>query len=307
MPMTAADARVVNPVLTTILGGYTNATYVGGYLFPRVPVMLMGGTRIEFDKSSFMRQNTRRAPGASFARIDVGYAGKAYALENHGLEAKVPAEIIREASRGPGIDLSREAVTTAQNVVDLELECAQAAIALNPASYNGGHAAPTKAWNDPDGKPVDDVAAAASHIRGRIGIRPNTLVLGDRAAQAAKNNPQVRSYFPNVDGPISLDMLKKVFEIDNVVVGGAVEASAAGVMSDIWGDVAVLAYVAPAAARSQRQPSFGFTYVMEGHPLVMDAYFERSCNSYIHQVIQDRAALLTGMDAGFLLYNLAPV
>lgn len=307
MVMSAAEARVVDVVLTTVLSGYRNAALVGDALFPRVPVTLAGGQRIEFDKSSFMRRNTRRAPGSAFARIDVGFSGRPYTLENHGLEAKVPQELIREAMRGPGIDLSREAVQTAQDVVDLELECAQAAIATDTSSYNGGAAAPLKAWNDPDGKPVDDVRGAASHIRGRIGVKPNTLLLGERALEAAKGNPQVRSYFPNVDGPITLDMLRQVFEVDNIVIGGAVTANAVGDMSDIWGDIAILAYVAPAAMRSQRQPSFGFTYVMDGHPLVMEAYFDRGCNSYIHQVIQDRVALLTGMDAGFLLYDLAPV
>lgn len=305
MTMTAADARIVDPILSDHAAGYSNAEFVARHLFPIVPVDLAGGKRIEFNKDMFRRINTRRAPGAVFARVETGYAGAPYALENHGVEAPVPQEILREAADGPGVDLSREAVEAALNVVDLELECASAEIATDPASYGAAAAEPDAAWND-GGLPVTDINAAKSHIRGRIGRRPNTLLLGARALEAIKINAEVLSYYKNQDGPLTLEQIKRVFEVDNLAIGEAVKL-AGETMVDIWPDVAVLAYVPPEPGRSQRQPSYGYTYRMRGHPAVMEPYMERQTNSYIHQVVLDRAPLLTGVDAGFLLHGLAPV
>lgn len=304
--MTTADARIIDPVLSTLLAGYENADYVGYALFPRVDVTLEGGKRIEFDKSCFERVNTRRAPGGGFARISLGYEGKPYVLENHGVQAIVPLEHAEDAAAGPGIDLISEGVYASQGAVDLELECQQAEIATSPASYGSQHSAPTNPWSTANGTPVDDVKAAREAVRARIGKRPNVMLLGAKAAEAAKSNPQVRSYFPNTDGPLTMDQLKQVFEVETLVIGDAVVVEG-GTQRDIWPDVCILAYVAPAKGRSRRQPSYGYTYVKKGHPTVSPPRFDDDCNSWVCKVVQSRAPLLTGMDAGYLLHDLAPV
>lgn len=305
MTMTAAEARVVDPILSSHAAGYSNAEFVARWLFPVVDVNLMGGKRTEFNKDMFRRVNTRRAPGAAFVRIRTGFAGKPYTLENHGVEAVVPQEILREAANGPDIDMSREAIDAALEAVDLELECASADIAINPASYGGAEAEPDVAWND-GGKPVTDVSDAQTHIRSRIGREANTLLLGARALKAIKTNAEVRSHYSNHDGPLTLELIKQVFEVDNLVIGRAV-VLAGEAMTDIWPDVAILAYVPPTAARSRHYPSYGYTYRMRGHPAVMEAYWDRPHNAHVHQIVMDRAPLLTGMDAGFLLHGVAPV
>jgi hypothetical protein len=88
--MTPGQARVVDPVLTTVAQGYKNSEFVGFALFPAVPVDLRGGQVIQFGKEAFRLYNTRRAPGGAVKRLQVGYSGEKYALESHSLAGQVP-------------------------------------------------------------------------------------------------------------------------------------------------------------------------------------------------------------------------
>ena len=79
-PITASQARVVDPVLTNHAQGYKQPKFVGHLLFPSVEVLTRGGKVIEFNKDAFRRHNARRAPGANAAQIDFGYSGKPFDL-----------------------------------------------------------------------------------------------------------------------------------------------------------------------------------------------------------------------------------
>ena len=105
MPGTNANVRVYDPVLSGIAQGYANMDFVGGLLFPRVPVKARGGQIVEFGKEAFMRYATRRAPGANTARLQFGYLGKPFALFNDAIDVPVPREHQQDAMTVPGIDI----------------------------------------------------------------------------------------------------------------------------------------------------------------------------------------------------------
>ncbi len=100
--MTPGQARVVDPILTTVAQGYKNGLMVADFLFPVVPVDQRGGKIIQFGKEDFKLFSTIRAPGANTKRVQYGYAGDPYSLDQHALEAVVPFEIQGEASAVPG-------------------------------------------------------------------------------------------------------------------------------------------------------------------------------------------------------------
>src|SRR5690606_24928298 len=102
---TLAQRRVIDPILSNVVQGYRHPEHIGHNLFPRVPVQVAGGKIIEFGKESFKLYSTSRAPGTAFKRMQFGYEGKDYVLENHGLEVPVPREHLRDAAQVPGIDL----------------------------------------------------------------------------------------------------------------------------------------------------------------------------------------------------------
>jgi len=304
MAMNQNQIRVIDPILTTVVQGYSNAELVGSALFPAVPVDVAGGQIIEFGKEAFMQYDTRRAPGGSTKRVSMGYLGRPYAVENHALEALVPVEYQRDAQAVPGIDLATTHVKLTMEAMHMGLEVQQAGIARNAANYDINHkialAGVTK-WSDPTSKPLTDVLAAKEAVRASSGRYPNVLLLGAKVFAALQGNVSVQNRFQyTTAASVTTDMLANYFGVDKVVVGAAVTSSDAGVFSDIWGGDAVLAYV-PASLSTIQQPSFAYTYTLRGNPYVKQPYLDNNRESWIYGVHFERVPVLTGMQSGFLI------
>jgi len=303
----ASQARIIDPILTSVVQGYQHPERVGNFLFPEVPVDVSAGKVTEFNKDSFKIYNSIRAPGSKTRRIEWGYDGKPFAVENHALDALVPRELMRDAAEVPGIDLSKVAVDNVMMSLGLELEVQQAGIAVNAANYgvpNKVTLAGATKWSAATGTPANDVETAKEAIRAACGKRPNVMVLSPQALRSVRTNPNVLDRFKYTsDQIVTPQMLAGLFGIEQIVVGDAIMANDAGTFSDVWGNNVVLAYVAPAGMRDKAVPSFGYTYTLRGHPLVEMPYWDDECKSWVYGVAHERIPVLTGMISGYLIQN----
>lgn len=304
---TNAQRRVIDPILSNVVRGYVHPEHVGRFLFPRVPVRVAGGKVIEFGKESFRLYRTQRAPGTATTRIQFGYEGKPYALENHALEAPVAREHLREAEEVPGIDLGTRATMLVMKTNSLILEEQQARIATDPANYGVNNKltlAGTDQWSDyANSAPIQDIEDGREAVRSQIGVYPNVLEISAKVFKQLKHHPSlVQKIQYTQRGVLTPELLATIFDIPRVVVGGAVYADDSGAFVDAWGKHAVLAY-APEEPSGMEEPSYGYTYTMEDHPLVEQAYWENSTKSWIYGVHYERAPVLSGMAAGFLFQD----
>lgn len=304
--MTNRDVRIVDPVLSSIAHGYSNNEFVGHRLFPRIPVGQRGGQVLQFGKEAFRAYNLRRAPGGPTKRIQYGYLGVPYALFQDAAEAVVPIEHMSEAAVAqPGIDLSAGAVRLTMDVTLKALEFDQAALATNAGNYDSNHKITLSGgdkWSADTGNPTKDIEDGKEAVRATTGKRANVCVLSAQGYAAARTNPKIMEHFSKTtDEPVTAAMLSKLWEVE-VAVGDAITAGDDDVFTDIWGNNAVLAYV-PTANLSQGQPSYGYTYTLNGHPMVEQGYYDKNTKSWIHGVTMERAPVLTGMGAGFLIQN----
>lgn len=311
MPLSNSQVRVVDPILSTVVQGYRNSELIGSALFPSVPVQVSGGQVIEFGKDAFKLFNARRAPGGKTARIQVGYAGKPFALVQDSLEAIVPREHLRDAQRVPGIDIASRSVNTTMRSLQLALENDQATLATTAANYAASNkVALTGAakWSAATGNPLTDNDTGKEAIRVQTGIYPNVLVLSAAAFNACRNNPNVvqRLQYNAQVSPdatqITPAMLAGLFGIDKVVVGKAIAFNDAGVSIDLWGNNAILAYV-PQDSLAVEEPSYGYTYTMEGNPAVEAPYYDQNSKSWIYGVNYERQPVLSGISCGYLIQN----
>ncbi|MBF0296679.1 MAG: major capsid protein [Magnetococcales bacterium] len=306
MPMSPNEVRVIDPVLTEIAQGYRHAEHVGQVLFPQVPVQVSGGQVLEFGRESFKLYQVRRAPGAATKRIQFGFLGKGFALVQDSLEAQVPREYQRDASRAPGVDLAQRSVSGALRALSLTLEYDQAQLATNAANYDANHKVSLSGgdkWSDGTSNPAGDIDDAREAVRASVGIYPNTLLLSAQAFAAVKSHPQVVERFKYTSrDSVTPDMLAGLWDLRTVVVGKAVAFNDAGADIDIWGNNAILAYT-PDNSTGMEEPSFGYTYTMQGHPLVERPYYENNAKSWIYPVTYERVPVLTGILSGFLIQN----
>ena len=301
----------VNAVLTTHARGYSNASFIGQGLFPIAPMPARLAQRIEFDKRSFVRWNTSRAPGADYKFIDFGFTGAAVRLRQNALAAKVPVEYVEEAAAQPGIDLQMDAIDIVMEGIRLEHEVQCATIARTAATYaNSNKVALTGAakWNVATGRPLQDVEAGKEAIRKSIGRKPNTLVLPGSVASALRTHPDIIGRYVYKDSApayVSDDMLRAAFDVENLLVGNAIfAASETAPLQDVWGTDAILAFVGPATGGKRRNialPSYGYTYNLQGYPVVQNGIWSDTNDSWINKVKDEWSVELVGPDAGYLI------
>lgn len=304
---TPAQARVIDPILSEHARGYRQGEMVSNMLFPVAFVPAYGGQVIEFGKEGFRIYNSKRAPGAATRRIRFGYQGKPYAIVPSALEAVVPRELGVDAQAVPVIDLATRAVNLVLRSRALEHEYDCATIARNAANYDNDHKVTLTAgdrWTHPDSDPVGDIADGCEAVRSSIGINPNTLVLAPRVSRALRRHPQlIGRVADTATRVVTLDTLRQVFEVDRIVVGNATVADDADDLGDVWGADAILAYVSPGSGvnANAEEPSYGYTYAINGMPLVEQPYWEHATKSWVYGVAYDATPVLSGMTAGYLI------
>lgn len=304
MSMNGSQLRVVDPILTEHARGYSNADFVGEALFPVVEMPTRAAKRIEFDRSSFRRRRTRRAPGAQIAALEFGFEGKPVALHQEALSAVTPIEHQQEAGAVPGIDLQQVGVDTVLAVIAMEKEIQRAEVARNAAAYAASNKAALTGdakWSDPDSDPLVQVNDAKEVIRKRIGRRPNTLVITGGLTSKLQAHPLIRDHYKHTtSSTITVAMLAAYFDIPNLVSGDGIYDLPDGTTVDIWGNDAILAWVALKGQRQMPLPSYGYTYQLRGHPLVEPARWDGDIRSWKNDVLDEFSAELVGADAGFL-------
>lgn len=305
--MTPAQARIVDPVLSTHALGYKGAGLVAQTLFPTGYVGIYGGNVIEFGKEAFRLYNSRRAPGTATKRIQFGYQGKPYAIVPSALEAPVPRELMRDASQVPGIDLGARAVNTVMRSVQLEREYNCAQLARTAGNYDTSHKAAligTSRWTGSASDPNADIRGAREAIRSTIGVYPNTVLLSATAFSACQENAKIldRTKYTGRDS-ITTDILARLWNVQNVVVGEATVADASDSFGDVWGDDVIVAYTNISSDPNVEEPSYGYTYTIEGHPLVEQPYWDANAKSWIYGVSYDNTPVLSGITAGFLIQD----
>lgn len=316
--MTADEIRLKqNPVLTSLLLGLGQGTYIGERLFPRLPQALSKVMLAQVGDERFRKYNLRRAPGTATKRVNIKYDGKTYEVKQYSVEVPIPRELIRESDEArrlnltANLDISRIAMVTASDILGLDYEIECAALATTPGTYAAGNvlalAGGTK-WSAATGTPVTDITNASESIRKKIGKRPNTLTLSADAAVALRHNAEVKAYLPDSQmGPATLDQLRSILNVEEIHVGDAIWVADDDTSADVWGNNAVLAYVPRMIGAtgdiSLAEPAFGFTNVLDGHPFAEQPYFENNLKSWVYGATYERQANVAYPGAAFLFQN----
>lgn len=311
-----SNLRIVNPVLTNLAVGYTNAAFIGSALMPYVSVDKEAGLVPVFGKDHFKVYSTERALRAKSNRVNPSDISTVpFALTEHDLE--YPIDYREDAESA--FPLQAQAVMSVTEGIRLRHEKMVADIALNAANYGAGNKialSGSSSFSDPDSDPEGVVDDAKAAVRAKIVKDPNTLAIGYTMWRKLKRHPKLKAVLSDSRSRlVQLADLREIFEIPNIVIGRAVYANDAGAVSDIWGNAMVAAYVPtapeapvvngmaadPGASRNMYEPSYGYTLRKSGQPVVdtrtEDGKLELVRNTDIFK------PFLLGADAGYLVQD----
>ncbi len=300
---TLKNHRVVDPVLTNIARGYSNASLIGTKLFPLVSVDKEGGKIPLFSKEAFKIYNTERAIRARSNRISPeGRSSIDFVLTEHDLEYPMDYREISEDIMPLKIHASQ--VTT--DGISLRLEKLIADLSQDLAAYPTGSKVTLSAadkFDNASSNPFTVFDTAKEAVRSKIAKRPNVCVLGAATYKALKNHPLIIDRIKYTQhAVITPELLRNLLDFDELYVGDAVYADDSDNFNDLWSDNAVLAYVPQLNGNSERtiyEPAFAYTLRKKGYPLV-DSYEEggkvsivRNTDIFIPKVV--------GAEAGYLI------
>ncbi len=302
---TLKQVRVVDPVLTTIAQGYKPGNFVGDKILPIVETDKMGGLVRRFGPDDFKLYNTRRAKGAKSARIEASEGDTVkLALHEESLEITIDIQERSEAPNQAALEARRTRIVTNNLLTRKEKD--QADVVLNTANYAAGHVmdlSGTSMWSDyANSDPISDVGDGKSTVRSKIGRKPNTMLLGASTFDTLKEHPKLIERIKYaVKGVLTVDLMKEIFDIEEIVVGEALYADDKGNMYDIWPNVAILAYVPPEAERGEETPGFGYTFRKKGHP--QSGMYKEGNKLDVIEVWDVYDPMILGPTAGFLIRN----
>jgi len=299
-----ANLRGVDPVLTTLARGFSNNELIAEAIFPIVEVPKEAGKYPEFGKEAFKLYNTDRALRGKSNRMDPdALTWVDFATTEKDLEYPIDYREKNEAL----FNTQRHGTVTVQNILMLQREMQAAVLAQDAATYavsNKVTLSGTSQFSDyTNSDPVAIVNAGKEAIRAKTGKYPNTMVMGATTFKVLKEHPKLLEKIKySMKGVLTLDLMKEIFDIENMKVGKAVYANDAGTFADVWSDNIILAYVPARQSgmdRDWHEPSYGYTLRRSGYPFV-DTYEEakkleliRNTDNYVVKVV--------GADAGYLI------
>jgi len=309
MPTSRLDElRMIDPVLTTIAQGYSNAGMVANFLFPKVKVKKLKGKIPFFGKEAFVIRNTERAIRSVSNRIppsDISFIE----FETIERDVEVAVDYLEEEE---ALSYQRYEQRLTKELMDILLlgkEKEAADLAQDTSNYSASLKkiiTSSDAWDDytlTTVDPIEDIKDGMNAVRQKIGIYPNTMIIGNSSYQALLNHPKVieKIQYSGLS-KITKNIIVELTEIPNIHIGLSVYSDDGVAFTDVWGDNVILAYVdkSDKSRRSEYNPSFGYTLQREGKPEV-DTYKENGGKIKVIRNTDNYCVKITSSDAAFLI------
>jgi hypothetical protein len=271
MPGRAENLRVVDQVLTTVCRGYSNNELIGNKLFPEASVTEMGGKIPLWGKEDFKIWNTKRALRADSNEMDGAWLSTTpFAMTEHDLQQRLDYLELENAKMIP---LEAKAAQNVMNSILLGYEKEQADLAQNLATYGSDNkeTLTDNFYNEDAIDWIELIHTKKNVLSSFIAKDPNLMVIGRKVWDNLKFHPILKSYItvaPSLFQAVAtLDKLKEILEIENIVVGNSRYLSG-DTFDYCWGNNIILAYVTPPSpiGRTPYEPCFGYTLRKNGFP-----------------------------------------
>ena len=306
MPTPTVREVHIDQALTNISLKYQNADLIAERIFPVVLVQKESNLIFKYGKQDFVLENDIRAPGTRAKQVEWKIEGtERYAVVEHAYEMQLIDEVRNNADNP--IKYDEDSTEYLTNKLKLNLEKNVADIVQNPDSYATGHSSVVDVkWNNyRDSDPLEDIEQAKEVVRSKIFMYPNTLIINDYTFRVLRRHPKLLEMYKYTRGGIlTVDILKEIFEVENLLIGGAgIITSKEGQPEQIdrvWGNNAILLYVTKTPGL--KQLSFGYIFRLAGFPLVERWRDDTTRSDWIR--VSDKYDIkVVAPVAGYLLQN----
>lgn len=305
MPLTKSDVHY-DKILTNVSIAYQQdlRDYIWRDLSPIIPVQKESDKYYVYDKGPWFRDDAKIiAPGDPTPYTDFTLSKSSYSCEEFGVGTKLPDRIRKNADNV--LQLRSDYAKLVTQKVHLKMERQLASEIWKTGVWGTDNTTATD-WDDySSSTPLTDVQTAIDTVRLATGKKPNTLAVGSEVWSALMFHPDLTDLIKYTQkGIVTTDLLAQVWNLDKVLVGEAVYNSAAEGQSDsmarIWGDNALVAYIAPTPGLLQ--PSAMYTFMSQD--LKVRRWYNNDLESEIIKASIIADFVVTGAGLGYFFYDL---
>lgn len=308
----------VSVPLTTLATGYKPSGLIGEEVFPVVKSVTKGGKIPVFGKDAFKVYETLRARGAHSNRAGMTPdSWITFFCEEHDLAIPLDQRELNELNNLPGdtalkalFNLQDRQRRRAQWNLKLELEKVIADQVQATGSYNASNQIALSAgacWSETGSDPIGIIEDAREVIRGKIGVYPNTLIMGaDAYAQLKFHAAYTDKMKLTNDKVVRPDLIAQMHDLKRVIIGLSMGLDSSEAFYDLWGDNAILCYIPDTKTPDIDEPAFGYTikpgFSATPYPYV-DIFSEEGGKIVNVRCTDMYDTLMVNKDAGYLISN----
>ena len=301
---TANDVHI-DQVMSNIFISYRNSMYIAEQIFPLVRVKKQSDRYFIFTKGDWFRNTAKkRAPGARSFGSGFGVSSDTYYCDEVAEHTLLPDEVRDNADSVLRMETSK--VNYVADKIMLELEARIETMCMTTSNWDNS-ATPTNLWDDPDySDPITDMETAIDTIEDSTGKMANTMVIANDVWKVLKHHPQLIDRMPVTGTRVAtLDVLKSIIGVDNILVGRAIKNTAKQGQTDsfsrVWTGDVWIGHVAPQP--SIDVPSAGYTFVWErdGQMRGVRRWRDEDTHSEKIEAFMNYDEKVTGSDLGYVL------
>ena len=254
---------VVDQRLTNMSEMIKNDGYQLSAMLPTVRVKRDSDTYAVYGSENMNIPETAHGRGAKYNRVTWTVSNATYQIERYGLATELDEDDI--AAADSIFDVRSDAAQLVTEMLMLDREKRMADLLTTSANYtNSTSLTSGSQWNQSGTDIVAQVLSGQETIVDSVVRLPNTICMGYKVYNAARENSTIKDRLGNdVLTKTREGDLRELLDVDRLIVSRAQynsnnAADTASYSNYVFGEYALLAYVAPNPGR--KQVSLGYTF-----------------------------------------------
>jgi len=314
MGITSGRGLHVNIPLSNLAIQYKPEGLIADQLAPIVLTSKQADAYTIYERAeAYAVEDDARGPGAPVNRITRSADSATFYCKNYALGSSIPQEDIENADAGWLISERQSRIESISDKLALSWE-KRVGLQMTSGTNVGSYSAVSSAWTDytaGNSDPIGDINTTIQGIQDLTGMRPNRMVMGDKAWRNFREHADVIDRIYGNDGTapgarlVTQNNAAALFELDTVLIGGAYynanDEGQSASLTQIWDDNVVLYYAPNAPRKDKASAMYTFRWTPKNLPLQAQNYFSRANYAEMIDLMMYQDEKITAPDLMWLI------
>lgn len=232
MPITTSEVHV-DRALSNVSIAYAQeqTSFVASRIFNSINTSQLSNKYHVFNKDQWLRSEAGlRATGAPTRGANFTLSTGTFSCQQYGVHMDVDDYVAANADAGVDILTSATQYVTEKLLQKRDEVFAATCFTTGvwSGSSDGNDVTPGTKWSVSGGTPIKDIQTQQDNVHAKTGRKPNVLLLGKAVYTALRDSDDILDRVKYSErGIVTTDLMASLFGVDEVIVAGTIQNSAA--------------------------------------------------------------------------------